>query len=152
MTDADGLFIKMVSEGSKPSTAYMKAYGDNVEPGRKAHDLIRNDKEINQSIEERLQAVGITERKLHKTLNKQLNATKVIYYDPKLSKDIVDDNDAQLKAVTTGYKLLGLLKDNQTYVDARQVTFSGDPAALLKVVHEMKQVDTQAIDIDGEVV
>ena len=148
MTNADGVFVNKICNGDNIHQAYKEVYMTDIS---KATDLIKNNEEIRDTIVERLKDVGITEHKIHKTLKKQLDAKKVIYYDPKLSKDVVDDNDAQLNAVKVGYRLLGLLKEN-TIIDNRQVTFSGDPMTLLKIVQEMKAIDDKPIDITGEVV
>ena len=149
MTNADGVFINRICNGDNIHTAYKEVYMTDIS---KANDLIKNDEEIRDTIIDRLKSSGITERKIHKTLRKQLDAKKVIYYDPKLAKDIVDDNDAQLNAAKVGYKLMGLLKEKDIIIDNRQVTFSGDANTLLKIVQEMKAIDSQPVDITGEVV
>jgi hypothetical protein len=149
MQDADGKFIKRITEGENIHKVYKEVYKDD----RSYANKVINDPEIKEGIVERLKADGITEHKIHKTLRKQLDAKKVMYVDPKLSRVETDDNDAQLKAVTTGYKLLGLLKDNQPIVYNRQITFSRDPKLLQDIVLEMKQLKQQAsIDISGEVI
>ena len=118
----------------------------------KANSMIQ-EPEIKNTIIERLKADGITEHKIHKTLRKQLDAKKILYVDPKLSRVEIDDNDAQLKATSIGYKLLGLLKDKDVYVDNRQITFSGDPSKLLDIIKEYKEVKQRlTIDITGEIV
>lgn len=150
MTEADGLFIKRVSDGENIHKVYNEVYQADYS---KATELIRDAPEIKEGIEQRLKADGITEHKIHKTLRKQLDAKKIMYVDPKLARVEVDDNDAQLKATTIGYKLLGLMKDNVTNIDARQVTFSADPSTLLAIVKEMQTLKAQAvIDTTGEVV
>lgn len=149
MTEAEGQFIARVTNGENIHKVYKDVFKADTS---KANAMIQ-EPEIKEAIEVRLKADGVTERKLHKTLAKQLNAKKVIYYDPKLSKDVVDDNNAQLDAVKVGYKLLGLLKDKDVYVDNRQVTFSGDIMQLAKIAEEMKALRQRAcIDISGEVI
>ena len=149
MNDAEGLFVKRITSGEDIHKVYKEVFASDTS---KARAMIQ-EPEVKAYIEERLKADGITEHKIHKTLKKQLDAKKVLYVDPKLSRVEVDDNDAQLKAVTTGYKLLGLLKDKDIYIDNRQVTFSGDVTQLAKVADEMKQLRHRAsIDISGEVV
>jgi hypothetical protein len=65
----------------------------------------------------------------------------------------VDDNNAQLDAVKVGYKLLGLMKEKDIYIDNRQVTFSGDITQLAKIAEDMKALQHRAsIDVSGEVV
>ena len=153
MTEADALFIKAVSMGIKPSEAYIQCYGDiegNV--GIKARKLIKGNEEINKGIKELLAGQGITLRKLNATLGKQLKATKAIAVSKDSHIEYVPDNQAIDNALTTGYKLYGVLKEKDIVIDQRQVTFTGDPAELLKVIQEMKQVDAKAIDISGEVV
>ena len=149
MNNADGQFISKVSQGENIHKAYKEAYDTDIS---KAKSLIRDD-EINKGIKEHLKNQGITLPRINKVLSKQLDAKKVIYYDPKLSKDVVDDNDAQLKAATIGYKLYGVLKEKDIIIDNRSVVFSGDVGQLSRLVEEMKALNEQAvIDTDGEVV
>ena len=149
MNNSEGLFIKRITSGEDIHKVYKEVFMANTS---KANSMIQ-EPEIKEGIVARLKSQGITENKIHKTLAKQLNAKKLMYVDPKLMRVEADDNDAQLKAATTGYKLLGLLKDNVTNIDARQVTFNGDPKALADIVLEMRQLNKDlAIDTDGEVV
>ena len=146
--DADIKFIDKIVNGQAISSAYVESYGN-----MKGFKKTMNDPEIIEGIKERLSHDGITEHKIHKTLRKQLDAKKIMYVDPKLSRVEVDDNDAQLKATTIGYKLLGLMKDNVTNIDARQVTFSADPKLLADIVLEMQKLKADAVvDTTGEVV
>ena len=153
MNNADNEFIDKVVNNVKPGVAYQEAYGvDGLGSGSKAKALMENP-EIKECIVARLKVAGITEHKIHKTLRKQLDAKKIMYVDPKLARVEVDDNDAQLKATTIGYKLLGLMKDKDVYIDNRQVTFSGDVEQLGQVVAEMKALRQRvAIDTTGEVI
>ena len=153
MNNADNEFIDKVVNNIKPGVAYQEAYGvDGLGSGSKAKALMENP-EIKECIVARLKVAGITEHKIHKTLRKQLDAKKIMYVDPKLARVEVDDNDAQLKATTIGYKLLGLMKDKDVYIDNRQVTFSGDVEQLGQVVAEMKALRQRvAIDTTGEVI
>ena len=149
MNNSEGLFIKRITDGEDIHKVYKEVF---IAEHSKANSMI-NEPEIKEAITERLKANGITEHKIHKTLRKQLDAKKIMYVDPKLSRVEVDDNDAQLKATTIGYKLLGLMKDNVTNIDARQVTFSGDPDKLMAIVKEMQTLKAQAVvDTTGEVV
>ena len=153
MNNSDNEFIDKVVNNIKPGVAYQEAYGvDGLGSGSKAKALMENP-EIKECIVARLKVAGITEHKIHKTLRKQLDAKKIMYVDPKLARVEVDDNDAQLKATTIGYKLLGLMKDKDVYIDNRQVTFSGDVEQLGQVVAEMKALRQRvAIDTTGEVI
>ena len=153
MNNSDNEFIDKVVNNIKPGVAYQEAYGvDGLGSGSKAKALMDNP-EIKECIVARLKVAGITEHKIHKTLRKQLDAKKIMYVDPKLARVEVDDNDAQLKATTIGYKLLGLMKDKDVYIDNRQVTFSGDVEQLGQVVAEMKALRQRvAIDTTGEVI
>ena len=153
MNNSDNEFIDKVVNNIKPGVAYQEAYGvDGLGSGSKAKALMENP-EIKECIVARLKAAGITEHKIHKTLRKQLDAKKIMYVDPKLARVEVDDNDAQLKATTIGYKHLGLMKDKDVYIDNRQVTFSGDVEQLGQVVAEMKALRQRvAIDTTGEVI
>lgn len=149
MNNAEGQFIQRITNGENIHKVYKEVF---MADTSKANSMIQ-EPEIRESIIERLKSQGITENKIHRTLKKQLDAKKVIYYDPRLSKDIVDDNEAQLKAVTTGYKLMGLLKDKDIYIDNRQVTFSADPKVLEGIVLEMQKLKADAIvDTTGEVI
>ena len=149
MTNADGKFIKKVVNGENIHKAYKESYEVDTS---KAKALIR-DEEINRGIKEQLKAEGITLPKINKVLSRQLDAKKVVYYDPKLSKDVVDDNDAQLKAATIGYKLYGVLKEKDVIIDNRSVVFSGDVGKLAGIVKEMQELNkVDMIDTDGEVV
>lgn len=153
MDTANSIFITNVVNGINPGLAYKAAYKNDKVNNRRAHKIMKTDIEINQGIKEQLAHQGVTINKVNKVLKRQLDATKVIYYDSKLSRDIVPDNDAQLKAATTAYKLYGVLKDKDVIIDNRSVTFSGDVNTLAKVIKEMKEIDSrQAIDTDGEVV
>jgi hypothetical protein len=149
MNNSEGLFIKRITDGED----IHKVYNEVFQADRSLANNMIQEPEIKEAITERLKANGITEHKIHKTLRKQLDAKKVMYVDPKLSRVEVDDNDAQLKATTIGYKLLGLMKDNQVNIDNRQVTFSSDPKLLADIVLEMQKLKADAvIDTTGEVV
>jgi len=152
MANADREFVERVTAGEYPAKVYRQIYGEDGKMVNKVKDAL-SDEDIKGGIKERLKSDGITLQGLNRRLKDKLVAKKIIYYDPKLSKDIVDDNMAQLDAIKTGYKLLGALKDKDTYIDNRQVTFSGDLGQLAKVVAEMKAMDREDVtDIDGEVV
>ena len=149
MNNSEGLFIKRITDGED----IHKVYNEVFQADRSLANNMIQEPEIKEAITERLKANGITEHKIHKTLRKQLDAKKVMYVDPKLSRVEVDDNDAQLKATTIGYKLLGLMKDNQVNIDNRQVTFSSDPKLLADIVLEMQKLKADAvIDTTGEVI
>jgi len=149
MNNSEGLFIKRITNGEDIHKVYKDVFQADTS---KANSMI-NEPEIKEAITEKLKANGITEHKIHKTLRKQLDAKKVMFVDPKLSRVEVDDNDAQLKATTIGYKLLGLMKDKDVYIDNRQVTFNADPKLLQDIVLEMQQLRKDAsVDTTGEVV
>lgn len=119
--------------------------------GMKAKALIKDD-EIKDGLVERAKAEGLTEKRLHNRLSKQLDATKDVYYDPRLVKATVPDNAARIEAIKTGYKVLGLLKEGNV-VDNRQVTFTGNIDALVKVMNETAERRAKlATDTIGEVV
>jgi hypothetical protein len=151
MTNADRLFIdRIINEGiDNKDNIYKEVYNTNRS---KAMATI-NSPEIKQGIQDVLKRDGITLHKLNKKLKERLESKKVIYYDPKLKKDVVPDNDAQLDALKTGYKLLGALKDKDTIIDNRQVTFTGDIDRLIEVMNESKIARERiATDTTGEVV
>jgi hypothetical protein len=123
-----------------------------ISPDYNVKKLITNP-EVKQGIADLLERDGITLTSLNKTLKQQLRAKKVIYHDLKAIREEIPDWDNIDKGLTKGYKLYGVLKDNNVNIDNRQVTFSGDVNKLLEVVKELKDVKARiATDTTGEVI
>jgi hypothetical protein len=145
LTDADGLFIKRVSNGEDIHKVYKEVYSDEVSHAKK----LLKDPEIIEGIKHR----GVTVRRADNVLAKMYQAEKAITVSKDSTIEYVPDNMARLDAVKTTYKLFGVLKDKEVNIDNRSITFSGDVAQLSKVIAEMKELNKDiAIDTDGEVV
>ena len=110
---------------------------------------------VKEGIQELLANDGITLPKLNKTLKEQLKAKKAMAISKDSTIVYVPDNVAIDQALTKGYKLYGVLKDNNTN-DLRgstHITFNGDVNVLAGVVREMKELNKElALDTEGEVV
>ena len=150
MTNSDGEFIKKVTNGDNIHKVYKMIYGIDKS---KASELIK-EPEIKQSITEQLSEQGITLKTLNKTLKEQLKAKKAITVSKDSHIEYVIDNQAIDNALTKGYKLYGVLKDNNnTIIDNRSITFNGNIEQLADVVKEIKQLKEQStLDTDGEVI
>ena len=145
MTDADGLFIKRVTNGEDIHKVYKEVYSDEVSHANK----LLKDPEIVEAIKHK----GVTVRRADNVLAKMYNAEKAITVSKDSTIEYVPDNMARLDAVKTTYKLYGVLKDKEVNIDNRSITFSGDVGQLSKVIAEMKELNKNiAIDTDGEVV
>ena len=147
--DANGKFIDMIANGLDKHKAYKIAYNCKTSKARS----VMNEPDIVEGLQDRFKADGITIRRLNKRLKDKLEAKKVVYHKVNMIAEKVDDNEAQMDAIKTGYKLLGALKDNQPIIDNRQVTFTGNIDHLIEVMKECKASNERAvIDTSGEVI
>ena len=149
MQEASGKFVEGIIKGKALGKAYEDAYEDyQGNTTSKAKQLL--------SLPEFRQALasqGITLRKLNNVLAKQLKATKALVVSKDSTIQYVPDNQAIDSALTKGYKLYGVLKDKEVNIDARSITFSGDPAQLARIAGEMKELNKEmTLDTEGEVV
>ena len=102
-------------------------------------------------VSEILRKQGITTTTIARRLKRQLDAEKKIAVAKDSMLVSVPDNQARNEAIKTSSKLLRLIKED-TYIDNRQINFSGDLTHLQSVVEEMKQLKQQAaIDITGRI-
>lgn len=110
-------------------------------------------REAKHSIQQQLNKQGLTVAYLNERLKQQIVADKRIPVTKDTKLVDVPDNQARDSALTLAYKLHGALKDRQTIIDNRQVTFSGDANQLAQVVKEMQRLkQADSIDVTGDVI
>ncbi len=148
MVEADGKFIRALLEGETPNNAYVIAYNPELKigNGQKALALIRNNVEMNTAYKEGLKHKGLSVIKANKVIADMYKAQKGIAVNKDSTIEYIPDNAARIEAAKTTYKLYGLLKEKDTYIDNRQVTFTGDIDKLAVIIKEMVELKRKAIE------
>lgn len=155
LTRKEKIYISSLVHGSTPAQAAHDAYDIDPNNTRTAHQKDRiaqamgietlKRPHVQKGIVQLLNEQGIPLTRLNSKLSSLLDSHRTVVLDKQLHE--VPDNNTQLEALKTGYKLHGHLVADKPLIDNRQVHVTmSDPSVMQRLVDSIEALNRKLND------